>query len=123
MRFVRRKIAAVAAIVAMVAVLGQTSPPVFANQVSSTLASKHPITTGEDDLLDLAHDAAIGAAVGGLAGVVEGFVACSGYGMVVGGLIEFGLGMVGGMFTHFLGDPYEVTGLPQRARVPAHAFD
>jgi hypothetical protein len=111
----------------MVMALGQTSPPVYASEVPSTLA-RGPIAHEEDSLLGIVHDAFLGGIVGALGGVVEGFVACTGAGMVVGGLVELGIGMVGGALTNVLGcgsscDPYEATGLPQRARIPTQAFD
>lgn len=126
MRRVPKKLAAMMLIAVMVLALGQASPPVYANQVPSKLADG-PIAHEEDSLLGIVHDAMLGAIIGGLSGVVEGFVACTGAGMIVGGLIEVGMGMVGGALTNVLGgsscDPYEATGLPQRAKFPTRAFD
>lgn len=126
MRRVPKKLAAMMLIAVMVLALGQASPPVYANQVPSKLVDG--LVAHEDDsLLGLVHDAFIGGIVGGLGGVVEGFVACTGAGMIVGGLVELGIGMVGGALTNVLGgsscDPYEATGLPQRAKFPVRAFD
>ncbi|MGE0864408.1 MAG: hypothetical protein AB7P34_10950 [Vicinamibacterales bacterium] len=120
-RFSRRVVAGFSLLV-MLFTLSMSTVPVRANQLTSKL-SLAPTTVGEEDVLDVLHDAMYEAMLGGLGGTVGGLAVSTGAGAILGGLGGFAGGFVIGVLVHYFGDPSEYTGLPERSKMPQLAFD
>jgi hypothetical protein len=115
-----RRLQAGIAISTIVLTLSQASPPVQAHQTRSQL-TLDPTTVNEEDVLEAIGAVLYEGATGGLYGVAFG--ALGNPGIIVGGLVGFGVGMIVGGVDYFLGDPVETTGLKLNGRLPRSAFD
>lgn len=120
-RFSRRVVAGFS-LVLMLFALSTSTVPVRANQLTSKL-SLAPTSVGQEDVLDLLHDAIYEAMLGGLGGTVGGLAVSTGPGAILGGIGGFAGGFIIGVMVHYFGDPSEYTGLPERSKMPQLAFD